>query len=58
MSICLKDQSRCVSATIYCISTVYTQHMQRQDVLVQLGFIWRHVSAVYRPSFGFAYVVY
>jgi hypothetical protein len=35
---------------IYCISTVNTQHMQRPDVLVQLGYIWRHVSAVKRPS--------
>jgi len=37
---------------IYCISTVNTQHMQRPDVLVQLGYIWRHVSAVKRPSSG------
>jgi len=37
---------------IYCISTVNTQHMQRTDVLVQLGYIWRHVSAVNRPSSG------
>ena len=26
--------------------------MQRPDVLVQLGYIWRHVSAVKRPSSG------
>jgi len=26
--------------------------MQRPDVLVQLGYIWRHVSAVNRPSSG------
>ena len=26
--------------------------MQRPDVLVQLGYIWRHVSAVNRPSLG------
>ena len=37
---------------IYCISTVNTQHMQRPDVLVQLCYIWRHVSAVKRPSSG------
>ena len=35
-----------------CISTVNTQHMQRPDVLVQLDYIWRHVSAVKRPSLG------
>ena len=39
-------------AIIYCISTVNTQRMQRPDVLVQLGYIWRHVSAVNRPSSG------
>jgi hypothetical protein len=37
---------------IYCISTVNTQHMQRPDVLVKPGYIWRHVSAVKRPSSG------
>jgi len=37
---------------IYCISTVNTQHVQRPDVLVQLGYIWRHVSAVKRSSSG------
>ena len=26
------------------------QHMQRPDVLLQLGYIWRHVSAVKRPK--------
>jgi len=26
--------------------------MQRLDVLVQMGYIWRHVSAVNRPSSG------
>ena len=40
----------CVYVNVYCISTVNTQHMQRPDVLVQLGFIWRHVSTVNRPS--------
>jgi len=40
------------SLIIYCISTVNTQHMQRPDVLVELGYIWRHVSAVKRPSSG------
>ena len=48
----LREPSRCASSTIYCISTVNTQHMQRPDVLVQLGYIWRHVSAVKRPSSG------
>jgi len=33
---------------IYCISTANTQHMQRPDVLVELCYIWRHVSAVKR----------
>jgi len=42
----LREPSSCVSSIIYCISTVNTQHMQRPDVLVQLGYIWRHVSAV------------
>ena len=28
------------------------KHVQRPDVLVQLGYIWRHVSAVNRPSSG------
>jgi len=42
--------SRCVSSIIYCISTVNTQHIQTPDVLVQLGYIWRHISAVKRPS--------
>jgi len=48
----LRGPSRCVSSIIYCISTVNTQHMQRPDVLVQLGYIWRHVSAVKRSSQG------
>jgi len=26
--------------------------MQKPDVLVQLGYIWQHVSAVNRPSSG------
>jgi len=29
---------------LHCISTVNTK--QRPDILVQLGYIWRHVSAV------------
>ena len=37
---------------IHCISTVNTQHTQRPDVLVQLGHMWRHISAVKRPSPG------
>ena len=37
---------------IYFISSVNTQHMQRPGVLVQLGYIWRHVSAVNQPSSG------
>ena len=37
---------------VYYISIVNTQHMQRPDVLVQLGYIWRHVSPVKRPSSG------
>ena len=34
------------------ISSVKTQHMQGPDVLLQLGYTWRHVSAVKRPSSG------
>jgi len=34
------------------ISTLNTRHMQRPDVLVQLGYIRRHVSAVKQPSSG------
>ena len=45
-SIFSRGPSHCVSSTIYCTSTVNTQHIQRQNVLVQLGYIWRHVSAV------------
>jgi len=37
---------------IYYISTVNTQRMQRPDVLIQLGYVWRHVLAVNRPSSG------
>ena len=37
---------------IYYISTVETQHMQRPDVLLQLGYTWRHVSAVKQPFSG------
>jgi len=37
---------------IYYISAVNTQQIQRPDVLVQLGYIWRHVSAFNRPSSG------
>jgi len=48
----LREPSHCVSSIIYCISTVNTQHIQRPDVLVQLGYIWRHVSAVNRPCSG------
>jgi len=32
--------------------TVNTQHIQGPDVLVQLGYIWRHVSVVKRPYSG------
>ena len=39
-------------AIIYYISTVNTQRMHRPDVLLQLGYIWRDVSAVNRPSSG------
>jgi len=49
-SIFSRGPSHCVSSTIYCTSTVNTQHIQRQNVLVQLGYIWRHVSAVKWPS--------
>jgi len=37
---------------LYYISAVNTQQIQRPDILVQLGYIWRHVSAVNRPSSG------
>jgi len=33
-------------------STVNTQHTQRPDILLQLGYTWRHVSTVKRPSSG------
>ena len=42
----------CNVCIIRCTSTVNTQHMQRPDVLVQLGYIWRHVSPVNMPSSG------
>ena len=44
--------SAVIYTIIYCISTVNTQQMQRPDVSVQLGDIWRHVSAVKLPSSG------
>ena len=37
---------------IYYNSTVNTQHMQGPDVLLQLGYTWRHVSAFKRPFSG------
>jgi hypothetical protein len=40
------------STIIYCVSTVSTQYIQRPYVVVQLGYIWQHVSAVNRPSSG------
>jgi len=43
---------------MYCISTVNTQHIQRPNVLVQLGYIWRHVSAVILMHMVFVYFVY
>jgi len=33
-------------------STVSTQHIQRPNVISQLDYIWRHVSAVKWPSSG------
>jgi len=47
-----RETSRCVPSIIYYISTVNTQRMQISDVLLQLGYIWGHVSAVSRPSSG------
>jgi len=47
-----REPSLFVSSIIYCINTVNTQHIRRPYVLVQLGYIWRHVSAVKRPSSG------
>ena len=44
--------SRCVLSNIHYSSTVNTQHMQRPDVLLQVGYTWRHFSAVKRPSSG------
>jgi len=41
-----------VSRNYLYISAVNTQQMQRPDVLVQLGYIWRHVSAINWPSSG------
>jgi len=34
------------------LDTVNTQQMQRPELLVQMHYIWRHVSAVKRPSSG------
>ena len=47
-----RGSSRGVLSNIYYISTVNTQHMQGPDALLQLGYTWRHVSAVKRPSSG------
>jgi hypothetical protein len=48
----LRGPSPCVLSNTYFISTVNTQHMQRPDILLQLGYTWRHVSAIKRPSSG------
>jgi len=48
----LRGSSRCLSSTVYCISTANTQHMQKPDVLKHVAYIWRHVWAVKRPSSG------
>jgi len=44
--------SKILVLSIYYISAVNTQQMQRPNVLVQLGYIWRHVSALNRTSSG------
>jgi len=41
-----------IHCIVYRINTVNTQHEQIPDVLVQLGYIWRHVLDVDRPSSG------
>ena len=46
-----RDLPACITV-VYYISAVNTQDMQRPDVLVELGYIWQHVSAVSRPSSG------
>jgi len=46
-----RDLPACITV-VYYISAVNTQDMQRPDVLVELGYIWRHVSAANRPSSG------
>ena len=38
-------RSSIIMYSIYCISTINTQHIRRSDVLLQLGYIWRHISA-------------
>jgi len=53
----LEDAREICADGTYCpnnirIGTVNTQHMQRPDVLLQLGYIWPHVSAVKRPFSG------
>ena len=43
----------CIIKYVYFIfSTVNTQHIQIPDVILQLGYTWRHASAVKRPSSG------
>ena len=50
---CLKGGHPVECHQIYNIfSTANTQHMQRPDVLLQLGYTWRNVSAVKWPSSG------
>ena len=39
-------------------STVNTQHLQRSDVIIQLGYTWRYFSAVKRPSSGQYTILY
>ena len=48
----LEGGGKAESFNIYYISTVNRQYMQRPDVLLQLGYTWRHVSAFKRPSSG------
>jgi len=37
---------------IVLVPSIHNIRTQRPDVLEQLGYIWRHVSAISRPSSG------
>ena len=53
-----RGPSRFAFSIFFLFSTVNTQHMQTPGVLVQLGYIWRNVSAVNRPSYSQHRMIY